>query len=149
VTAPIADSAPLDLQAREALAVAQDEARRLGHDYVGTEHLLLGVLSMFEQGGAAVLRNCDLDRARIRQEIERLIQAPSPTIRIGALPLTPRALEALRRARTEAECVGLPLVNAQHLLLGLLSEGQGVAILALKNLGVRIDQLRQATFGTT
>ncbi len=128
--------------ARQSLESAREQARRLGHDFIGTEHVLLGVLESATGSLGAVLQNRGLDRDALRREIERLV-APLPSRATpGLLPLTPRARKALRLAGSEAKRLKHPVIGAEHLLLGLLREGGGVAAQALKNLGFRLQPLR-------
>jgi hypothetical protein len=130
--------------ARQTLEVAREEASRLGHDFIGTEHLLLAMLKLAEGGVATVLQNSNVDRESVRIEIERLV-APQPGHTPTATPpLTPRARRALRLAASEAKTLKSPLINAEHILLGLLREGGGVAAQALRNLGLRSERIRAA-----
>jgi hypothetical protein len=123
--------------ARESLTMACDEARRLGHDYVGTEHVLLGVLRNSQGAVVRRLKKSRLDVGAVRREIERLI-SPAPQSTTRALRLTPRAQKALKIARRQAKSLKHPLIEADDIVAGLLLEGSGVAALALRNLGVRV-----------
>jgi hypothetical protein len=129
--------------ARQSLEIAREEAWRLGHDFVGTEHLLLGVLRLANGVVAGVLQHNNVDCEAVRKEIERLVVAQTPQTSAVALPLTPRAQKALKKAGNEAKTHHHPAVNVEHILLGLLLEGGGVAAQALKNLGIGIGQVRQ------
>jgi hypothetical protein len=128
--------------ARQSLESAREEARRLGHDFIGTEHVLLGVLESATGSLAAVLQNRGLDREALRREIERLVAPLPPRMVPAELPFTPRARKALELAGNEAKRLKHPMIGAEDLLLGLLREGGGVAAQALKNLGFRLQPLR-------
>jgi hypothetical protein len=131
-----------DPTARQSLAIAREEASRLGHDFIGTEHVLLGALKLAEGAVVTALQNSNVDREAVRREVERLVVAQSRRASAAALPLTPRARKALRFAGNQARTDHQPLIRVEHILLGLLLEGSGVAALALKNLGIRIERLR-------
>lgn len=134
--------------ARKTLELAREEALRLGHDYIGTEHVLLGVLSMAGGALAPVLERSQVNGDAVRREIERLV-SPSPTRSTTLLPpFTPRALKALQFAGAEAASLKHPLISPEDVVLGLLIEGSGVAALALKNLGMRLKRMR-AEFSAT
>jgi ATP-dependent Clp protease ATP-binding subunit ClpC len=124
------------------LEIAREEASRLGHDFIGTEHVLLAVLRLAEGGVVNVLQNSKVDRESVRMEIERLVATQPGHTPTATLPLTPRARKALQFAASEAETLKNPLINADHILLGLLREGGGVAAQALKNLGIRLERIR-------
>ncbi|PWU09820.1 MAG: hypothetical protein C5B50_26550 [Verrucomicrobia bacterium] len=128
--------------AGKALEAAREEALRLGHDYIGTEHVLLGLLRFAGDAVAQVLDRSQTHRDAVRREIERLV-SPLPALPASSLPpLTPRARKALRFARAEAAALKHPLISPEHVLLGLLIEGSGVAALALMKLGVRVKPMR-------
>jgi hypothetical protein len=132
-----------EMSARQSLAVAREEALRLGHDFIGTEHLLLGALKLATGTAATILRNSCVDSEAVRREMERLVVAQPAQASASALPLTPRARRALRLALKEARTRHDPLIHVEHIILGLLREGGGVAAQALKNLGVRVDRIRK------
>jgi Clp amino terminal domain, pathogenicity island component len=129
--------------ARQSLEIASAEAARLGHDYIGTEHVLLGVLKLAPGAVASLLQKSNVHGEAVRMEIERLVSPQPPQGSAAALPLTPRARKALRFAGKEARTLNQPLINVEHILLGLRLEGGGVAALALKNLGIRIERIRE------
>ncbi len=135
-------------RANRALALAADEARSFNHRYVGTEHVLLGLVA--EPSGATVdvLGAMGVDVARIRSEVERLVQRGSGTISPGTLPRTPRTQQVIEYAHDEAQSVGQKVVDVEHLLIALLREPDGVAGVALRNLGVKPDQLRAEALRT-
>ncbi len=128
--------------ARQSLAVAREEASRLGHDFIGTEHVLLGALKLATGTAATILQNSNVDQEAVKREIERLVVAQPAQATATALPLTPRARRALRIARREARTRRQPLIDVEHIVLGLLLEGSGVAARALENLGIRVERLR-------
>jgi len=128
--------------ARQALDLAREEALRLGHDFIGTEHVLLGVLRMAGDALARALERSQVHADAVRREIERLV-SPAPAQPTTTLPpFTPRARMALQCAGAEAAALKHPLISPEHVLLGLLVEGGGVAALALKNLGVQLKRMR-------
>jgi hypothetical protein len=129
----------------KALDLAREEALRLGHDYIGTEHVLLGLLRMPGDTLAKVLERSQVHGDAVRREIERLVSSlpAQPTTNLPHLPpFTPRARKALQFAGTEAAALKHPLISPEHVLLGLLIEGSGLAALALKNVGVQLKRMR-------
>jgi hypothetical protein len=134
--------------ARQALDLAREEALRLGHDYIGTEHVLLGVLRMAGDALNQVLERNHVHGDAVRREIERLV-SPSPAHPTTLLPpLTPRARKALQFAGAEAATLKHPLISPEHVFLGLLMEGGGLAALALKNLGIQLKRMRAEVSAT-
>jgi ATP-dependent Clp protease ATP-binding subunit ClpC len=105
--------------------------------------VLLGAVKLADGAVATALQNNHVDREAIRREVERLVIAQSPHASAAAPPLTPRARKALRLAGAQARTDKQPLIKVEHILLGLLLEGSGVAAQALKNLGVRIERMRE------
>jgi hypothetical protein len=128
--------------ARQALEIAREEALRLGHDYIGTEHVLLGMLRMAGDSLAQVLERSQVNGDTVRREIERLVSRSSPHPTTLSAPFTPRARKALQFAGSEAAALKHTLIGPEHVLLGLLTEGSGVAALALKNLGIKLNRMR-------
>src|SRR6266849_3156955 len=126
---------------RKVMYLAREEAARLQHDYIGTEHLLLGVIREGEGIAATVLNNLGLDLDRIRQEVENMVSASGGTMTIGEIPFTPRAKRVLELAVEEARSLGHNYVGTEHLLLGLIREGEGVAAKVLLELGLDLTQL--------
>jgi ATP-dependent Clp protease ATP-binding subunit ClpC len=122
--------------------LAEDEARNLGHAAVGTEHLLLGLVREGEGVAARALKNLGVDPERVRKEVTRLVgKNPGPAaVQIG---LTPRAKKVLELANDEARRQGVNYVGTEHLLLGLIREGEGIAAQVLANMGVSADKVRQ------
>ena len=130
---------------RKVIYLAREEAARLQHDYIGTEHLLLGVIREGEGIAATVLNNLGLDLDRIRQEVENMVSASGGTMTIGEIPFTPRAKRVLELAVEEARSLGHNYVGTEHLLLGLIREGEGVAAKVLLELGVDRKRVREET----
>ena len=111
---------------RKVMYLAREEAARLQHDYIGTEHLLLGVVREGEGIAATVLNNLGLDLDQIRQAVESMVSNSGGTLTIGEIPFTPRAKRVLELAVDEARQLGHNYVGTEHLLLGLIREGEGV-----------------------
>jgi ATP-dependent Clp protease ATP-binding subunit ClpC len=129
-------------RARKVIILANEEARRFNHDYIGTEHILLGLIREGEGVAAAVLQKMGVSLENIRLEIEKLVQ-PGPTTQIiGDIPFTPRAKKALELAAEEARALGHNYIGTEHLLLGLIREGEGVASQVLLNLGLDLNSVR-------
>jgi len=129
---------------RQSFEIACEEAARLGHDYVGTEHMLLGLLKLATGTFVDVLREINLDRELVRMEIERTVTPVLLRSGTAELPLTPRARKALQIALREAKAQKHSDMSAEDIFFGLLLEGSGVAARVLKNLGVRIERVREA-----
>src|SRR5436309_14579173 len=130
---------------RKVLFIAREEAARLQHDYIGTEHLLLGLIREGEGIAATVLNNLGLDLDAIRQAVESMDSSTSGTLTIGEIPFTPRAKRVLELAVDEARQLGHNYVGTEHLLLGLIREGEGVAARVLMELGVDRKKVREET----
>ncbi len=129
-------------RARKVIILAKEEAKRFNHDYIGTEHILLGLVREGEGVAASVLEKMGLSLENIRLEIEKLVQ-PGPTTQIiGDLPFTPRAKKALELAAEEARALGHNYIGTEHLLLGLIREEEGVASQVLMNLGLDLETVR-------
>lgn len=129
-------------RARKVIILAKEEARRFNHDYIGTEHILLGLIREGEGVAAAVLQKMGLSLENIRLEIEKLVQ-PGPTTQIiGDIPFTPRAKKALELSAEEARALGHNYIGTEHLLLGLIREGEGIASQVLLNLGLDLNTVR-------
>jgi hypothetical protein len=138
----------LSPRARAAVNRAEQAARALNHCYLGTEHVLLGIIGETSDAAAVTLRKLGVDADAVRADIERLVQrGPEPT-GPAPLPLTPRANEAIRLAADEAQSVAQAEVDSEHLLLGLAREPDGVAAVVLRNLGLPLEELRQALLRT-
>jgi ATP-dependent Clp protease ATP-binding subunit ClpC len=129
-------------RARKVIILAKEEARRFNHDYIGTEHILLGLIREGEGVAATVLQKLGLSLENIRLEIEKLVQ-PGPTTQIiGDIPFTPRAKKALELSAEEARSLGHNYIGTEHLLLGLIREGEGIASQVLLNLGLDLNTVR-------
>ncbi|MCC6952396.1 MAG: ATP-dependent Clp protease ATP-binding subunit [Phycisphaerales bacterium] len=130
-------------RARKVMALANQEAQRLNHEYIGTEHVLLGLVKEGSGVGANVLRNLDVDLRRVRLEVEKLVKAGSEMVTLGRLPQTPRAKKVIEYAIEEARNLNHNYVGTEHLLLGLLREHDGVAAQVLINLGLKLEDVRE------
>jgi len=129
-------------RARKVIILAKEEARRFNHDYIGTEHILLGLIREGEGVAAAVLQKMGVSLENIRLEVEKLVQ-PGPTTQIiGDIPFTPRAKKALELSAEEARSLGHNYIGTEHLLLGLIREGEGIASQVLLNLGLDLNTVR-------
>lgn len=129
-------------RARKVIVYAKEEARRFNHDYIGTEHLLLGLIREGEGVAAAVLQKLGLDLDTIRLEVEKLVQPGPQTQVMGDIPFTPRSKKALELSAEEARALGHNYIGTEHLLLGLVKEGEGMAYRVLLNLGLDLGKLR-------
>ncbi|MEA3560338.1 MAG: Clp protease N-terminal domain-containing protein, partial [Candidatus Omnitrophota bacterium] len=130
-------------RARKIIILAKEEARRFNHDYIGTEHILLGLIKEGEGVAAAVLQNLELNLQTIRLEVEKLVQPGPSTIVSGDIPFTPKAKRALELAMDEARRLGHNYIGTEHLLLGLIREGEGVASHILLNQDLDLNKVRQ------
>ena len=131
-------------RARKVLGLARQEAQKFNHEYIGTEHILLGLILEGSGVAATVLRNMDVDLRKIRLEIEKLVQqGPQVMTAPSKLPFTPRAKRVIDLAKEEAATLNHEHVGTEHLLLGLLRENEGIAAQVLMNLGVRLDEVRE------
>ncbi|MFH0771509.1 MAG: ATP-dependent Clp protease ATP-binding subunit [Candidatus Omnitrophota bacterium] len=130
-------------RARKVIILAKEEAKRFNHDYIGTEHILLGLIKEGEGVAAAVLQNLGLGLESIRLEVEKLVQPGPPTVVSGDIPFTPKAKKVIELATDEARNLGHNYIGTEHLLLGLIREGEGVASQVLANLGLDLNKVRQ------
>ncbi len=130
---------------RKVLAMAREEAIRLQHDYVGTEHILLGLIREGEGVAAAVLTNLNVDLDQIHERVEESVRKGKATIALGELPYTSRAKKVLEFAMAEARDFNHSYVGTEHLLLGLLREEKGIAAQVLNSLGVTLEEARSET----
>jgi ATP-dependent Clp protease ATP-binding subunit ClpA len=133
-------------QARQVLTMAEEEARRLGHTYLGTEHLLLGLIGQGESTAADTLAALGVELPAVRTTVEGIIGRGQQTA-LGALCFTPRSRKVVALATKEAKRTKSPCVEPEHLLLGLLGEGEGVAAEVLQQLGVTLARVREVLPG--
>jgi len=131
-------------RARKVLSLAQEEAQRFQHNYIGTEHILLGLIREGEGVGAKVLRNLGVDLQRAHDSVEFMI-GRGDRIVLGEIGLTPRAKKVIEYAVDEARRLNHHYIGTEHLLLGLLREGEGIAAGVLQSLGVNLEQARRQT----
>ena len=129
-------------QARRVVVLAEEEARMLDHNWIGTEHLLLGVLREGDGVGARALESLGISLDTVRQQVQEIIgqgqHAPS-----GHIPFTPRAKKVLELALAESKALGHNYIGTEHILLGLIREGDGVAAQVLVKLGADLNRVRQ------
>lgn len=130
-------------RARKVMALANQEAQRFNHEYIGTEHILLGLVKEGNGVGANVLRNLDVDVKKLRLEIEKLVKSGPDMVTMGKLPQTPRAKKVIEFAIEEARSLNHNYVGTEHILLGLLRETEGIAAQVLMNLGLKLEDVRQ------
>ncbi len=129
-------------RARKVIILAKEEARRLQHNYIATEHLLLGILKEGEGVAAAVLHRMDINFEKVKREIEKLVEPGVNIGKSGDMPFTPRAKKALELSGEEARAMGHNYIGTEHLLLGLMREGEGIAAQVLHGFGLNIDKVR-------
>ena len=130
-------------RARKVMALANQEAQRFNHEYIGTEHILLGLVKEGSGVGANVLKNLDVDIKKLRLEVEKLVKSGPDMVSMGKLPHTPRAKKVIEFAIEEARSLNHNYIGTEHLLLGLLRETEGVAAQVLMNLGLKLEDVRQ------
>jgi excisionase family DNA binding protein len=131
-------------RARRVLTLAQEEATRFSHNYIGTEHILLGLMREDEGVAAVVLSQLEIDLQRVRHAVEHIIgRGDGPAI--GEIGLTPRSKKAIELAVDEARQLNHHYVGTEHLLLGLIREGNGIAAGVLESLGVTLERVRAQT----
>src|ERR1700733_14569113 len=130
-------------RARKVMQLANQEAQRFNHEYIGTEHILLGLVKEGSGVAANVLKNLDVDLRKIRLEVEKIVQSGPDMVTMGKLPQTPRAKKVIEYAMEEARNLNHNYVGTEHLLLGLLREQEGVAAQVLMNLGMKLEDVRE------
>ncbi len=130
-------------RAQQVLALARKEADRFNHNFVGTEHLLLGLIKLGQGVAVNVLQKMGLDLETVRQEVEKQSKAGPDQKQVGNIPYTPRVKKVLALASKEAKALNHTYVGTEHILLGLLREGDGVAAKVLKELDIDIEAVRQ------
>lgn len=132
-------------RARKVMALANQEAQRFNHEYVGTEHMLLGLVKEGSGVGSNVLKNLDIDLRRVRLEVEKLVKSGPDMVTVGKLPQTPRAKRVVEYAIAEARSLNHNYVGTEHILLGLIREHDGVAAQVLMNMGLKLEDVREET----
>ncbi|MFC1738067.1 ATP-dependent Clp protease ATP-binding subunit [Planctomycetota bacterium] len=130
-------------RARKVMALANQEAQRFNHEYIGTEHILLGLVKEGSGVGATVLKNLDVDIKKLRLEIEKQVKSGPDMVTMGKLPQTPRAKKVIEYAIEEARSLNHNYVGTEHILLGLLRESEGIAAQVLMELGLKLEDIRQ------
>ena len=130
-------------RARKVMQLANQEAQRFNHEYIGTEHILLGLIKEGSGVAANVLKNLDVDLRKIRLEVEKLVQSGPDMVTMGKLPQTPRAKKVIEYSMEEARNLNHNYVGTEHILLGLLREQEGVAAQVLMNLGLKLEDVRE------
>ena len=133
-------------RARKVMNLSMEEAHRFQHNYIGTEHLLLGLVREGEGIAAQVLNNLGVELERVRKEVESIIGRGDHIVKnTGEIGLTPRAKKAIELAVDEARRLGHHYIGTEHLLLGLIREGEGIAARVIENLDVKLEQVRTET----
>src|SRR6202166_4022686 len=130
-------------RARKVMQLANQEAQRFNHEYIGTEHILLGLVKEGSGVAANVLKNLDIALRKIRLEVEKIVQTGPDMVTMGKLPQTPRAKKVIEYSIEEARNLNHNYVGTEHLLLGLLREQEGVAAQVLMNLGLKLEDVRE------
>ncbi len=130
-------------RARKVMALANQEAQRFNHEFIGTEHILLGLVKEGSGVGATVLKNLDVDIKKLRIEVEKLVHSGPDMVTMGKLPQTPKAKKVIEYAIEEARHLNHNYVGTEHILLGLLREAEGIAAQVLMNLGLKLEEVRQ------
>ncbi len=130
-------------RAQQVLALARKEADRFNHNFIGTEHLLLGLIRLGQGVAVNVIKRMGLDLETVRLEVEKQVGSGPDQKMLGSIPYTPRVKKVLGLANKEAKALNHTYVGTEHILLGLLREGEGVAAIVLKRLDVDIEQARQ------
>ena len=130
-------------RARKVMTLARQEAQKLNNDYIGTEHILLGLVQEGSGVAAQVLKNLEVDLRKVRAEVERLVEQGTSPVTGPQLPFTPRAKRVLELALEEAQNLGHNYIGTEHLLLGLIRESDGPAAHVLQNLGVKPEEVRE------
>jgi ATP-dependent Clp protease ATP-binding subunit ClpC len=130
-------------RARKVMALANQEAQRFNHEYIGTEHILLGLVKEGSGVGATVLKNMDVDIKKLRFGVEKLVKSGPDMVTMGKLPQTPRAKKVIEYAIEEARALNHNYVGTEHILLGLLRETEGIAAQVLMDLGLKLEDVRQ------
>jgi ATP-dependent Clp protease ATP-binding subunit ClpC len=130
-------------RAKKVMNLARQEAQRFNHEYLGTEHILLGLVQEGSGVAANVLKNMNIDPNKIRTEVEKVVKTGPSMVTMGQLPFTPRAKKVLELSMEEASNLGHNYIGTEHLLLGLIKENEGIAAQVLMNLGVKLEDVRE------
>ena len=130
-------------RARKVMALANQQAQRFNHEYIGTEHILLGLVKEGGGTGAVILKNRGVDVKKLRLEVEKLFKSGPDMVAMGKLPQTPRARKVIEYAIEEARTLNHDYMGTEHILLGLLQETEGVAAQVLMNLGLTLESTRR------
>ncbi len=130
-------------RAKKVMNLARQEAQRFNHEYLGTEHILLGLVQEGSGVAANVLKNMGIDLTKIRAEVEKIVKTGPSMVTMGQLPFTPRAKKVLELSMEEASNLGHNYIGTEHLLLGLIKENEGIAAQVLMNLGVKLEDVRE------
>lgn len=129
--------------ARKIMALANQEIERREEDYIGTEHILLGLVRLGRGTGFEALKKLGVDIKKVRLDVEKILKSQAGMPEMGKLPETPRAKKVIEYAIEEAQSLHLNYVGSEHILLGLVRETEGIAAQVLMNLGLKLDDLRQ------
>src|SRR4030042_5444287 len=130
-------------RARKVMALANQEAQLFNHEFIGTEHILLGLLKEGTGVAATVLTNLGVDLKKTRLEVEKLVRSGPDMVSMGKLPQTPKARKVIEYAIEEARALNHNYVGTEHLLLGLLRENDGIAAQVLMNQGLKLEYVRE------
>ena len=130
-------------RAKKVMNLARQEAQRFNHEYLGTEHILLGLVQEGSGVAANVLRNMGIDLNKIRVEVEKIVKTGPSHTPMGQLPFTPRAKKVLELSMEEAQNLGHNYIGTEHLLLGLIKENEGIAAQVLMNLSIKLEDVRE------
>jgi len=129
-------------RAKKVMSLARQEAQKFNHEYIGTEHILLGLVQEGNGVAASVLQKMGVDLEKIRQEVEKIVKSGPSMATMSNLPFTPRAKKVLELAMEEASQLGHNYIGTEHLLLGLIKENEGIAAQVLLNLRVKLEDVR-------
>lgn len=130
--------------AQKVILIAQEEAKRLNHDYVGTEHILLGLSALDGTVSHKILAGLGITFRKVRQEIEKMVGIGDAIMLSGEIPFTPRAKKVLEFSVEESQMLGVEHIGTEHILLGLIHEEEGMAGKILENLGLNLSAVREA-----
>jgi ATP-dependent Clp protease ATP-binding subunit ClpC len=130
-------------RAKKVMNLARQEAQRFNHEYLGTEHVLLGLVQEGSGVAANVLKNMGIDLNKIRVEVEKIVKTGPSMVTMGQLPFTPRAKKVLELSMEEAGNLGHNYIGTEHLLLGLIKENEGIAAQVLMNLSIKLEDVRE------